>query len=259
MSYYGYKPYVSVAARRLKAEKLAAKAKKSGAEFTPVEAFRGGIAKTFWGKAWCDNLEHYSDFANRLPRGRSYVRNGSVVDLKVTAGEVHAKVMGSSLYAVEIKMTAVAAKQWQTLGAECSGSIDSLVELLQGKLSKAVMERICKPSSGLFPSPKDIHFKCSCPDWASMCKHVAAVFYGIGARLDQQPALLFTYVVSTPATWSHKQRCDSLVQLVFFPIWIFKRYGPVNGIAQIAMAFHQVRPGWRVGIFKIRHWKLQGL
>ena len=192
MSYYGYKPYVSVAARRLKAEKLAAKAKKSGAEFTPVEAFRGGIAKTFWGKAWCDNLEHYSDFANRLPRGRSYVRNGSVVDLKVTAGEVHAKVMGSSLYAVEIKMTAVAAKQWQTLGAECSGSIDSLVELLQGKLSKAVMERICKPSSGLFPSPKDIHFKCSCPDWASMCKHVAAVFYGIGARLDQQPALLFT-------------------------------------------------------------------
>jgi uncharacterized Zn finger protein len=191
MGYWGWKPYVSVAERRKKAEKAAAKAKKAGAGHSPIEPYRGAIAKTFWGKAWCDNLERYSDYANRLPRGRTYVRNGSVIDLKIAAGEVRAQVMGSSLYKVDVTVAAVADKQWQSIGADCSGSIDSLVELLQGKLSKAVMERICTPGTGLFPAPKEIQFSCSCPDWASMCKHVAAVLYGVGARLDQQPELLF--------------------------------------------------------------------
>lgn len=190
--YGGWKPYVPVAERRRKAEKAAAKAKKVGAELSPIESRSGAIAKTFWGKAWCTNLEQYSDYSNRLPRGRTYVRNGSVIDLKITAGEVHAQVMGSSLYAVEVSVAAVPDKQWQALGAGCAGSIDSLVELLQGKLSKGVMEHICKPNTGLFPAPKEIKFKCSCPDWASMCKHVAAVLYGVGARLDQQPELLFS-------------------------------------------------------------------
>ncbi len=190
--YGGWAPYVSVAERRRKAEKAAAKAKKSGADLSPIESGRGAIAKTFWGKAWCGNLEHYSDYSNRLPRGRTYVRNGSVIDLKITAGEVRAQVMGSSLYTVDVSVTAVPDKQWQAIGASCAGSIDSLVELLQGKLSKAVMEQICKPDTGLFPAPKEIKFKCSCPDWASMCKHVAAVLYGIGVRLDQQPELLFS-------------------------------------------------------------------
>lgn len=192
MSYYGWKPYVSVAERRRKAEKAAAKAKKSGADLSPIESYRGAVAKTFWGKAWCDNLEAYSDYANRLPRGRTYVRNGSVIDLEIVAGEVRAQVMGSSLYTVAVKVMAVPAKQWRAIGADCAGSIDSLVELLQGKLSKAVMERICMPRSGLFPAPKEIEFSCSCPDWASMCKHVAAVLYGVGARLDRQPELLFS-------------------------------------------------------------------
>jgi uncharacterized Zn finger protein len=191
MSYFGWKPYVSVAERRKKAEKAAAKAKKTGASHLPIGAYRGAIAKTFWGKAWCDNLERYSDYANRLPHGRTYVRNGSVIDLNISAGEVRALVMGSSLYKVAVTVTEVPARQWQSIGSDCSGSIDSLVELLQGKLSKAVMERICKPGTGLFPAPKEIKFSCSCPDWASMCKHVAAVLYGVGARLDQQPELLF--------------------------------------------------------------------
>lgn len=191
MSYLGFKPYVSVAASRKKAETAAAKAKKAGAQLSPIAAYRGAIAKTFWGKAWCDNLERYSDFANRLPRGRTYVRNGAVIDLTLTPGEVRAQVMGSSLYKVAVTVAEVPGKQWQSIGADCSGSIDTLVELLQGKLSKAVMERICKPGSGLFPVPKEITFQCSCPDWALMCKHVAAVLYGIGARLDQQPELLF--------------------------------------------------------------------
>ena len=191
MSFYGWKPYVPVAERRRKAEKAAAKARKAGAELSPVAASRGAITKTFWGKAWSENLERYSDYANRLARGRTYVRNGSVIDLKITEGEVQAQVMGSSLYKVAVRVTAVAAKHWQSIGADCAGSIDSLVELLQGKLSRAVMERICTPKTGLFPTPKEISFSCSCPDWASMCKHVAAVLYGVGARLDEQPELIF--------------------------------------------------------------------
>jgi len=192
MSYYGWKPYVSAAARRKKAEKAAARAKKAGANLSPVAASRGAIAKTFWGKAWCDNLERYSDYANRVPRGRTYVRNGSVIDLKIREGEVQAQVMGSRLYKIAVSVTAVPGKQWQSISAGCAGSIDSLVELLQGRLSKAVMERICRPNAGLFPAPKEIEFSCSCPDWASMCKHVAAALYGVGARLDEQPELIFT-------------------------------------------------------------------
>jgi uncharacterized Zn finger protein len=191
MSYYGFKPYVSVAERRRKAEKAAAKARKAGAELSPIEPYRGAITKTFWGKAWSENLEAYSDYANRLPRGRTYVRNGSVIDLKIAGGEIQAQVMGSSLYKVAIKISAVARDQWQALGTDCAGSIDSLVELLQGKLSTAVMQRICAPRTGLFPAPKEISFSCSCPDSVSMCKHVAAVLYGVGARLDHQPELLF--------------------------------------------------------------------
>lgn len=192
MSYdYGWKPYVPVAERRAKAEKITAKAKKAGAVLTPIAPFRGAIAKTFWGKAWCDNLESYSDYENRLPRGRTYVRNGSVIDLQITPGAVQAQVMGSSLYKVSASVTSVHDNQWKALCADCASSIDSLVELLQGKLSSAVMTRLSRPGSGLFPAPREISFRCSCPDGASMCKHVAAVLYGIGARLDAQPELLF--------------------------------------------------------------------
>ena len=190
--YFQWKPYVSVAERRKKAERAAARIKKKGQTLSPVTSGRGAIATTFWGKAWCDNLERYSDFANRLPRGRTYLRNGSVIDLAINAGEVSAQVMGSDLYRIKVDIAAVPKARWHALGRDCAGSIDSLIELLQGRLSKGVMERICRPGTGLFPSPKEISFRCSCPDWASMCKHVAAVFYGVGARLDAQPELLFT-------------------------------------------------------------------
>ena len=188
---YGWKPYVPVAARRIQAEEIARKASKKGAKLSPVTASRGAIARTFWGRSWCDNLERYSDYENRLPRGRTYLRNGSVIDLVVGKGEVKAQVVGSSLYKVTVKVTAVPDQQWQAITSDCAGSIDSLVELLQGKLSGAVMARICKPGTGLFPTPKEIKLDCSCPDWADMCKHVAAVLYGVGARLDTQPELLF--------------------------------------------------------------------
>jgi uncharacterized Zn finger protein len=185
-------PYVSAAEKRRKAEREAEKRKKRGEQLSPVVVpARGGIATTFWGQAWCRNLERYSDFANRLPRGRSYVRNGSVIDLKIASREIHALVSGSDLYEVDIAVTPVSKDRWQAICKDCAGGIDSLVELLQGKFSKAVMERICRQGTGLFPSPREIRLACSCPDGAYMCKHVAAVLYGVGARLDREPELLF--------------------------------------------------------------------
>jgi uncharacterized Zn finger protein len=189
---YGFRPYVPVAARRARAARELAKLQKKGRKISPVAIEGRKIARTFWGEAWCDNLERYSDFANRLPRGRTYVRNGSVVDLQVAAGRVTALVSGSTMYDVKVTVGPVPRARWSAICKDCSGAIDSLVELLQGRFSKGVMTRLCEEKTGLFPSPKDILFTCSCPDWASMCKHVAAVLYGIGARLDHQPELLFT-------------------------------------------------------------------
>ncbi len=190
--FYEWRPYVSVAERRRKAEREMQKLKKKGHPVSPVLIDGRVIVRTFWGKAWCDNLEGYSDYSNRLPRGRTYVRNGSVVDLQIAPGEVAAIVSGSELYKVRVKVGLVPKETWSTLCRDCAGAIDSLVELLQGRFSKGVMGRICQRKTGLFPSPAEIEFSCSCPDWASMCKHVAAVLYGVGARLDEQPELLFT-------------------------------------------------------------------
>jgi len=190
--FFRWKPYVPAAERRRKAARAAARLARRGGAFDPVRPVGRAIAATFWGRAWCQNLERYSDFANRLPRGRTYVRNGSVIDLRIAAGEVKAKVVGSALYTTTVSIESLPKARWKALGRDCAGSIDSLVELLQGRLSKGVMERICRPETGLFPSPKEIAFECSCPDWAAMCKHVAAVLYGVGARLDAQPELLFT-------------------------------------------------------------------
>lgn len=188
---YFWRRYVPVQARRRKAEREMEGLRKKGRTVSPVVLEGRTIARTFWGQSWCRNLERYSDYSNRLPRGRTYLRNGSVVDLQVARGNVEARVSGSSLYTVQVKVAAVARTRWKALCRSCAGGIDSLVELLQGRLSKAVMERICAERTGLFPSPAEIEFSCSCPDWASMCKHVAAVLYGVGARLDARPELLF--------------------------------------------------------------------
>jgi uncharacterized Zn finger protein len=192
MSWYSFRPYVPVGERRARALlELAKLAKKTGKASSPVVLGTRKIAGTFWGKAWCDNLEVYSDFANRLPRGRTYVRNGSVVDLQISRGKVTALVSGSSLYKIDIKIKPLAASLWKSIQTECAGKIDSLIELLQGKLSSSVMQIVTRPEQGLFPTPKEIELDCSCPDWADLCKHVAASLYGIGARLDQSPELLF--------------------------------------------------------------------
>jgi uncharacterized Zn finger protein len=183
--------YVSVGERRLQGERAAAKLRKNGAVLSPVVIEGRKIAATFWGKAWCDNLESYRDYENRLERGRSYVRNGLVIDLQIAPHTVTAMVSGSSVYTVKITIDEVAKPQWKSICGDCAGGIDSLVELLQGRFSKPVMERICRQGTGLFPKPAEIKLACSCPDYATMCKHVAACLLGVGARLDARPELLF--------------------------------------------------------------------
>lgn len=171
-------------------EKIAA-LKKKGEGVDPIIIAGRTIASTFWGKSWCKNLESYSDYRNRLPRGRSYVRNGAVIDLSISSGAVRAQVQGSRLYRVSVSIQPYPKEKWQILARECSSKIDSMIELLQGKLSKGVMEIITDKERGLFPSTREITFDCSCSDSAYMCKHVAAVLYGIGARLDGSPEQLF--------------------------------------------------------------------
>jgi len=185
-------PYIPVAERRRRAAQKIAKMKKAGQDVSPVEIVGRKIAKTFWGDAWCKNLEAYSDYSNRLPRGRTYVRNGSVLDLQIEAGRVRALVSGTDLYTVDIKIKRLPEKRWEEIKGRCAGQIDSLVELLQGSISKGVMEIVTRKGEGLFPSPREITLSCSCPDWATMCKHVAATLYGVGARLDHKPELLFS-------------------------------------------------------------------
>ena len=190
--YSQFAPYVPVAKRREQAAKKAKQMEKSGKKLEPIDITGRKIAATFWGKEWCENLESYSDYSNRLPRGRTYVRNGSVIDLKIAEGKVTALVQGSSLYTVTITIAALANSAWGAFKKRCAGKIASLLDLLQGRLDKGVLEEITSRSGGLFPAPKEIKLSCSCPDGASMCKHVAATLYGVGARLDGKPELFFT-------------------------------------------------------------------
>ncbi len=191
MVQYGWAPYVSVAQRRRKAEKKMAALRKRGVDIQPIEINGRKIAQTFWGKAWCDHLESFSDFENRLPRGRTYVRNGSVCHLAIKKGQIAAMVSGSEIYGVDVRIKTLPAKKWNVIKRQCSGQIGSLLELLRGDLSHNIMQVVTDREQGLLPLPDDISFGCNCPDWASMCKHIAAVMYAIGARLDQDPALLF--------------------------------------------------------------------
>ena len=191
MWYGQYPPYVPVAQRRAQAAREVQKRIKKGETVSPVVIEGRAIATTFWGKAWCENLESYSDYENRLPRGRTYVRNGSVVDLQIKPGQITALVSGSELYKISITIAPLPAPEWASIKTRCAGQVGSLVELLQGKLSKSVIEIVTAREGGLFPKPREIKKSCSCPDSAGLCKHLAAVLYGVGARLDHKPELFF--------------------------------------------------------------------
>ena len=189
MAFFG--EYVPVAAKRAKAEKEIEELRKGGEDVEPVVIEGRLIARSFWGKRWCQHLESFSDYASRLPRGRAYVKNGFVCDLRILPGRVEAKVSGSSLYTVVVTIAPLSQEIWTEIKAACSGQIASMLELLKGQLSDRVMTLVTDKQNGLFPKPREIKLGCSCPDGARMCKHVAAVLYGVGSRLDLQPELLF--------------------------------------------------------------------
>ena len=199
MAWYGrgdwdyFPPYMSVGEKKARGQLALAKLlKKSKRAAEPVVAPRTRqVAATFWGKAWCDNLERYADLANRLPRGRAYLRNGSVLDLVITEGRVEAFVAGSELYRVTIAIVPLVKARWRRVVARCTGRIGSLVGLLRGELSNEVLSVLTDAKDGLFPQPRELTLDCSCPDWTEVCKHVAAVLYGVGIRLDARPELFF--------------------------------------------------------------------
>jgi uncharacterized Zn finger protein len=189
--YYGWRPYVPVAERQAKAKKKIETLRKKGKNIQPIFIEGRAIARSFWGQVWCDHLESFSDFENRLPRGRTYVRNGSVCHLEIQKGKIEALVSGSSLYRVAISIRPLKPAIWKSIKQRCTGKIGSMLELLAGKLSDHVMSVVSDRKKGLMPLPGEMKFSCSCPDWADMCKHVAAALYGVGSRLDLQPDLLF--------------------------------------------------------------------
>lgn len=190
--YYGFQPYVPVAKKLAQANAYAQKAaKKEGRQLSPAKCNARKLGKTFWGRAWCDNLNRYAQIANRLARGKTYLGNGSVVDLQIKAGLIQAIVAGSEVYRVEIKIKTLSGNTWQSLKSDCARSIHSLLDLLQGRFDDDVMRRMARAEGGLFPKPSEIEMSCSCPDGAAVCKHLAAVVYGVSVRLDDSPELLF--------------------------------------------------------------------
>ncbi|MFN0053992.1 MAG: SWIM zinc finger family protein [Planctomycetales bacterium] len=191
--YRGWAPYVPVARRRANATRFAAiLAKKEKRTLTPIQVAGRKIANTFWGKSWCENLERYSDYENRLPRGRTYLRNGSVIDLQVEPGIVKSIVSGSDIYRIKIVIAQLSKPAWKRIKEDCSQSVLSLLDLLQGRFDQGIMQRLTQRETGMFPHPKEIKMQCSCPDSAGMCKHIAATMYAVGVRLDDAPELLFT-------------------------------------------------------------------
>jgi uncharacterized Zn finger protein len=189
----GFPEYIPVAEKRRQAQKSVEKLRKKNPDISPVIISGTKLTTTWWGKSWNKNLESYSDYSNRIGRGRSYVRHGAVLDLKMTEGKISALVQGSEAkpYQVTISIQSLSKDIWETLTNDCAGKIDSLQELIDGKFPKALSEMFTAKGKGLFPAPKEISLKCSCPDYATMCKHVAAVLYGIGTRLDDDPSLFF--------------------------------------------------------------------
>ncbi len=193
MGYYGFPKYVSVAEKREKALKKIKKLKKKRPDLKPVVIEDKALAKSWWGKSWNKNLERYADYSNRIGRGRSYVRHMAVLDLKIESGKIKSLVQGSyrDPYEIEISIKGISKTVWKRMKGICEGKIESLSELIEGSFPKALRKIFMEEGKGLFPKPAEIEFDCDCPDWASMCKHVAATLYGVGARLDDDPLLFF--------------------------------------------------------------------
>lgn len=188
-----YYPQPTEAQLKRNAANTAKKAAAKGTTLHPVILSGRTIAKSWWGKAWCKNLEQYADYDTRLPRGQRYVRSGAVLDLQLQKGKILARVQGSrkTPYKVEIRISPLSEARCQQIMDRCSMRADTLENLLSGTFPET-MKDVFLGEGGLFPTPREISFQCSCPDWAVMCKHVAAALYGVGARLDEDPTLFFS-------------------------------------------------------------------
>ena len=188
-----YYPQPTETQLKKNASETAKKAKKKGQTLNPVVITGRKIAKSWWGQAWCANLERYADFQTRLPRGQRYVKTGAVVDLKIEKGKLAARVQGSrkTPYKVEVRVSPLSEERCQEIISRCTERVDTLENLLSGSFPKSLKE-VFLGAGGLFPTPREISFSCSCPDWALMCKHIAAVLYGVGARLDDDPMMFFS-------------------------------------------------------------------
>jgi len=185
-------PRETVGERRARCEKLIAKLrKKKGVIIRPIIIEGMKITKTFWGNAWCKNMESYADYSHRIDRGRSYARHRSIIDLSETKNGFTAQVLGTDPYQVDIAITPLPPATRKALKKTCTGKVDSLINLLSGSLDDSIMSHMANPENGLFPKPEEIKITCNCPDYATLCKHAAAVLYGIGHRLDTDPKLLF--------------------------------------------------------------------
>lgn len=192
-NYYGFEEYVPVAKKRENARKYIEKLKKKNPNISPVVIEGRTIANTWWGKSWNQNLESYADLSNRIARGRSYVRNGAVLDLQIESGKVKALVQGSGTkpYQVNVGIDSPSTTKWKRVTDICNHKIETMEDLMLGKFPKELEILFTTTGDGLFPTPKEIHFECNCPDSARVCKHIAAVLYGVSARLDKDPLLFF--------------------------------------------------------------------
>lgn len=193
MAWYRTRFPASMTVGQRKAKALRTSEKLGRKQSLDPVVIEGPLAVTWWGKAWNRNLEAYADYSNRLPRGRSYARHGSVVDLRIDAGSISALVQGSGPrpYEVKISIAAMDAKVRALLVEACAGKLDSAEALLGGFFPEDMSRLLTAEKTGLFPRPGSIRFSCSCPDSASLCKHVAAALYGVGSRLDRNPAHFF--------------------------------------------------------------------
>ena len=164
------------------------------------------ISSSWWGKAWCDNIDIYADFDNRLPRGRNYVRSGCVVDLKIEYGVIRALVVGSrpKPYRVQIDIKPFTDNEVKAFEDKCRNNFESVEDFINGRFPDSFKKYFTSSSLNLFPKVKEMKFSCSCPDWAVLCKHVAAVLYGIGRKLDDDPMLLLRLRGIDTASFSEK-------------------------------------------------------
>ena len=186
-----FNDYTSSAELKAKAKKNIAKLK----DAAPVCAHsaRGPICLTWWGKEWCKNLESYAEYENRLPRGRRYVRAGGIIDLKIKDNVAKAKIQssGSGYYNVSVVFKKLRKEDMAKIVARSAQRIDNVDSLLKGDFPEDLKDLFTQEKPGLFPAPDEISFDCDCPDWTSMCKHVAAALYGVGIRIDESPKDFF--------------------------------------------------------------------